>query len=865
MMEKSRLYAVLASLFVFASLFAYSDDKAFFSCLKYAGCPRYKYEKIMYEAQSYVNKGELMTAVGTYMVVYDFLQEAYATRYERYGYFLLELSRLLIVLDQQTAAYYFALESEEFWKDRNSKTNEGYFISLCRCFESSFGQGDTSKGLEYLEKIKSVHYNGPNEEENLLAVDEIEARLQYALGNYELAETLFDKVMKANPQSGLTNRILQCKIAAGKIDEAIAFVHENMNVDGEITSDKEYVMTTLYAQILAKDKSTLSEAIKQQEKAVGYIKSKGTTLTLSYAANLESLCGYCTAAGNVEKSVDVAKKASNIFESLLPYGNIRYASFLTLYSPYLEKNGYHELANKYALKASELKFDYITYNMLVMPEKRNQVWANEGKWFLSTFPSLATTNFSNEMANVAYNSLLIGKGMLLNTERSISEVVSKKGGEIKQLYEQMIEAEKKLSSHHLMAEEAALQKEYTTISNKFGRACYNDPSLNIYLNYTWEDVKKSLKDDEKAIEFFVASEFVDEPIYNALIIGKNDECPSLIKLCKVSELSSVPRTEVGERLYNLVWKNIVPALEGTKKVYFSPDGVLYQMPIEIPLKSLKGIDAIRLSSTRQLISRKDVQSLPRVADVFGGFKYGENITGSSANVKRAGMEDLPATKQEVETCTKLLNGASVATSSHVGLAGTEESFKKISGTNTNLIHIATHSKLMDNNFLEEISSEPLSQEKMDKLDMMNRAALMFTGANTTIKGGNYKEGTNDGILTASEIATMDLQDVDFAVLSACETAMGDVSGEGVFGLQRGFKKAGVKTIMMSLWKVDDNATMLFMNSFYKSWINDKEHNSIKALYDAQNAVKSFKGNINGKYQNFSDPKYWASFILLDAI
>jgi tetratricopeptide (TPR) repeat protein len=861
-MKICRLLAALILLCVSVSLFAYKDDDAFFSHLKNAHLTDL-YNLNCNNIDYYIRKGDFATAEGYYKALYLMLKNAYATEYERYGYFLLDYSLLLIKLDKPNNAYWMALESEAFWKDRDSETNEGYFLSLCGCFESTLKQGDTSKGLEYLEKIKSVDYNGPDKESKLLVIDEYEARLQFASGNYELAENLFEKVMKANPEKNLTNEILRCEVAAGEKNEAIALVHKNMDVNREITSDKECIMTSLYAQILSKDKSTLSEAIKQQEKVIGYLKSNGKTLSLNYALSLELLYDFWSAVGNVEKSVDVAKRASNIFENLLPYGSVRYASLLTSFSPYLEKNGYHELAKKYALKASELKFNNITYNMLVnMPEERLRFWDEEGIWFLSTFPSLATTNSSNEMLKVAYNSLLMGKGMLLNTERSISEVTSKKGGKIKQLHEQMIEVEKKLCSPHLESEETALRKEYTAVSNEFGRACYNDPSLNIYLNYTWEDVKKSLKDDEKAIEFFVASEFVDEPIYNALIIDKNNECPLLIKLCKVSELSSVPRTEAGERLYNLVWKNIVPALEGTKKVFFSPDGVLYQMPIEIPLKSLKGIDAIRLSSTRQLISRK---SLPRVADVFGGFKYGENITGSSVNVKRAGMEDLPATKQEVETCTKLLNGASVATSSHVGLAGTEESFKKISGTNTNLIHIATHSKLMDNNFLEEISSEPLSQEKMDKLDMMNRAALMFTGANTTIKGGNYKEGTNDGILTASEIATMDLQDVDLAVLSACETAMGDVSGEGVFGLQRGFKKAGVKTIMMSLWKVDDNATMLFMNSFYKSWINDKEHNSIKALYDAQNAVKSFKGNINGKYQNFSDPKYWASFILLDAI
>jgi CHAT domain-containing protein len=455
--------------------------------------------------------------------------------------------------------------------------------------------------------------------------------------------------------------------------------------------------------------------------------------------------------------------------------------------------------------------------------------------------------------------------MLLNTEKSISEVANKKGGKIKQLSDELNEIENKLNGPHSMAEDSLLRKKSTSLSNELGLACSKDPSLNIYLAYTWEDVRKSLKEGEKAIEFFVSSEFVDEPSYNALIIGKDDECPALVKLCKASELSSISRTDVGMSAYELVWKKMETLLQGVENVYFSPDGILYQMPIETSLKSIKGINAIRLSSTRQLLARQSNWSLPQNADIFGGFQYGENLAKISSNKVRAGMGDLPATKIEAETCMKLLNNASVATSSHLGSLGTEESFKNISGTETNLIHIATHSILMDNNFLEEISSDSLTSEELTKIDMMNRAALLFSGANSTIKGSNYKDNTNDGILTASEIAKLDLQDVDLAVLSACETALGDVSGEGVFGLQRGFKKAGVKSIMMSLWKVDDDATMLFMKSFYKSWIENESHNKVKALYDAQDAVKSFKGNINGKYRDFSDSQYWASFVLLDAI
>ena len=87
--------------------------------------------------------------------------------------------------------------------------------------------------------------------------------------------------------------------------------------------------------------------------------------------------------------------------------------------------------------------------------------------------------------------------------------------------------------------------------------------------------------------------------------------------------------------------------------------------------------------------------------------------------------------------------------------------------------------------------------------------------------------------------------------------MGDISNEGVFGLQRGFKKAGVKTILMSLDKVDDEATKILMVEFYKNLISGKtKHQSL------QEAQKHLRQVENGKYDK---PEYWAAFILLDGI
>ena len=99
---------------------------------------------------------------------------------------------------------------------------------------------------------------------------------------------------------------------------------------------------------------------------------------------------------------------------------------------------------------------------------------------------------------------------------------------------------------------------------------------------------------------------------------------------------------------------------------------------------------------------------------------------------------------------------------------------------------------------------------------------------------------------------MDLRDADLVVLSACETGKGEITGDGVFGLQRAFKQAGAQTIIMSLWPVHDAATQLLMTEFYRNWITNHQ-SKCEAFKKAQNTVRS----------KYDEPYYWAGFIMLD--
>ena len=187
--------------------------------------------------------------------------------------------------------------------------------------------------------------------------------------------------------------------------------------------------------------------------------------------------------------------------------------------------------------------------------------------------------------------------------------------------------------------------------------------------------------------------------------------------------------------------------------------------------------------------------------------------------------------------------------------GNEESFKALSGNNFGILHVATHGFYMTESQADRndfFASNPFASQSISpRVSSLQRSGLLLAGGNKAWKGENVPKGVEDGVLTSAEIATMDFNSCDIVVLSACETGLGEITDEGVFGLQRAFKNAGVNTIIMSLWEVDDQATSLMMQTFYSNLMRGKSK---------RDSFSAAKNEVRKKY---SDPRYWAAFVMLD--
>ena len=234
----------------------------------------------------------------------------------------------------------------------------------------------------------------------------------------------------------------------------------------------------------------------------------------------------------------------------------------------------------------------------------------------------------------------------------------------------------------------------------------------------------------------------------------------------------------------------------------------------------------------------------------------EISSASSYVSKNRGNEDgawlsLPGTAEEVKKISQLFEENKISTQSFIREAASEENLKALADKKPQILHIATHGF-----FLPESNKKKTvmgSQKNVYSLaeDPLLRSGLVLAGGNYAWSGKTPIDGVEDGIATAYEISQLNLSNTELLVLSACETALGDIKGsEGVFGLQRGFKMAGVKKLIVSLWQVPDKETGELMTTFYTYWMKGRNIN--ESFYLAQSDMRK-------KYAAY----YWAAFVLVE--
>lgn len=378
---------------------------------------------------------------------------------------------------------------------------------------------------------------------------------------------------------------------------------------------------------------------------------------------------------------------------------------------------------------------------------------------------------------------------------------------------------------------------------------------------TWQALRKALPKGVAAVDWIRLRlpQARDSVLYVAVITSPELKDPLFVTLSNGRALEgyyffrysqSVLNFEKDTTSYAAYWKAVLAQLPPTtERLYVCSDGVYYQInPSTIPLP-----EGGYLVDKYQVIHYTRLASLtkpPKPLRYYEGRKalliadpeYAPNVSPDSLYVP-----PLPGTAEETRAIRDILQSEGILPYIHLRTEASEPLLYE--ANSPYILHIATHGIFLP---YDERLGELIGVQNASALaNPLFRSALLLASAGRTLLYG-ATDVSQDGILNAYELLSLRLQNTQLVALSACETGLGEVqNGEGVYGLQRAFLLAGARNLILSLWKVDDEATRDFMIRFYTEWLRKKLPLE-EAFWNTQKAMRSLR----------SAPYFWGAFILV---
>lgn len=490
---------------------------------------------------------------------------------------------------------------------------------------------------------------------------------------------------------------------------------------------------------------------------------------------------------------------------------------------------------------------------------------------------------SDEFINTACEALIFTQSLLLESDVSLKELVSKKGTkQDKERLQIIIENEGKIKQ---------LSKDFETNKEEIAKLkreaeknehllCANFKEYEEYvsfLNLKLKDIIKAMPENSILIDFNdikTAKKHFHTAFVTRRSSKKTDmkmvfDWESVEVLLDGAPIDVLYKDYMNDSARKLIWEPLSQYAEEGCTIYYVPAGKMHQISLEsftAPDGKLLGehYKFVRLTSARELVRKHKNTNKPASAVLYGGLKYEmskDSMLAESKKYRNAPLiaeykrdvrgdsifDELKYSQEEVDSIEYLLQRAGVNVVPYTGMQGNEESFIALSGNAPEMLHVATHGY-----YFTPVEAVTISYLKGCD-DAMMLSGLVMSGANIAKKGVLVEEDVRDGLLSAGDISTMNLKGTDLVVLSACQTGLGKVTPEGVYGLQRAFKLAGVNTIVMTLWSVDDRVTKQFMVKFYEKLVENK--------WDKRESFNEARDYIRSLYPN--SPYYWAGFVMVD--
>lgn len=805
----------------------------------------------------------------------------------------------------------YLTRSMDIFKKRDGENSQNVAMLLCNLGLLNSYTGNYPKAEKYLLRSAEIYQGIHGEEYSILSTVYNNLGLIYLdLGNLEKAEAVFTKAMNIAIKTrgemheatgtAMTN-LAQTLEVQKRYRESEKYYLRSIGIMEKNYGDNHPKTAAAYLHYSNRCQESGKLALAEEYLKKAYqihLKILGEN-NYESALNLVNLASVYMDMGQYTRASEFLQRAFKGFSSVVGKDNLIFHHLYKLMGISEMLEGKTASALEKYRKDNKNLFNQIERYFPTLSETEKSRFFESMREDFENFNSFGISRYRQDpsVAGDMYNLQLVTKSLLLNSTGKWKQRIRSSGDkklfarytQWEELQTQLGEAYKSTDpadsarTDSLEAETEKLEKELSARSENFAR-------MSDKQRFTWHDVQKKLKPGEAAIEMIRVRRYglqpgladssdPKQPVYRkygttdtveyaALVVLAGNREPRLIRLRQgnlmeekwLAYYQNCIRSRVEDAdSYSRFWKPIFDQIPGVKRIYFSPDGIYHSLNINTLYnpKSKKYVldetDIRLLTTTKDLLRRWPEENLNQLAYIIGYPDYGMTQHDLSTTLESQRGDDLsplPGTEKEANQIAALFSEQNWEVVELMREKAMEDALKEL--YKPKVLHIATHGFFY-----------PDTGQNQNPLV---RSGLFLAGAANTLKGKKNEMG-DDGVLTAYEAMNLNLDNTELVVLSACETGKGEIrNGEGVFGLQRAFQVAGAKSLVMSLWKVNDATTQTLMVSFYKHWVSPPatiQRKGEKAPFAGLGAKRSaFLAAQREIKARFPHPYFWGAFVMV---
>jgi CHAT domain-containing protein/Flp pilus assembly protein TadD len=852
----------------------------------------------------YMNMGRYAEAEPLYIETKAIRKAIFGTDHDSYAKVCNSLAELYRLTGRYSEAEPLYIEAKDIRERLLGKEHPNY-AAVCNNLALLYffvGRYFESESLFLEAKMIRENFFGKEHPVYALACNNL-AGLYGEMGNYfvaialhEEAKAIREKTLGKNHPSYATscNNLATLYRTIGRKEEAIALFLEAKEIRSRVlgVDHPNYASVCNNLALYYEQLEMFSEAEPLYLEANQIYENRLGKLNMHYAISCNNLSRLYRKIGRYSEAEAYNNEALEVYEAIFGKEHPDYAvSLIELASLYEKQQKLMESKNAF-IESVDIKNKNIFLNFSFLSEKEKELYYLTQDPYFSRFYSFALRQKDSleGISEYVFNNVIKNKGLLLKSSTAMRNAIHNSNDSILiETYDKWISQKQEISKLYGMevsrrdADISTLEQQANELEKELVLRSQVFSDFDKMQGISWENIRNNLKQGEAAIEFihFGKNEKRDTVLYVALVIAPESSSPDMIRLFEESELKKILEivadndykkvqeaygidSEPNTLLYELVWKPMEEKLHNVETIYLSPSGLLHKVSFAaiakekdvylcdiFNLQNLTG--TVKIAIPDEFIFDENTS-----ASLFGGINYTDD------NTEYVVWEYLEGTKEEVVKIQNLLESNQIEATIFSQDLSTEKVLKKVAPT-SNILHIATHGFFYSGQKETTLEESEIIKGEIDfrgssrgfgywkfvnNPNPLMRAGLTFSGANR-VWSDNFFESEYDGVLTAEEVTSIDMSNVGLVVLSACETGLGDIRGsEGVYGLQRAFKMAGVKYLIMSLWQVPDKETVEFMEIFYTKLLDYKDVR--KSFYETQREMR----------QKF-DPFFWAAFVLIE--